>query len=502
MGLGADRVIRERQKYEARYEALVASNIDQMKVERKAQWENKCGTLERTNAIKRKVTDVMQARADSLMERRQKLGMLLAMEQKQYEQETVETEETPQERLEKTATRALELKKKREDKRQQVVQEKMYQQWREGVDELRQADSKLFELEVLAARDDQVYEKALRKDVEAAEAEHWGKLWHAGYLAKVERETKEEELKRHRNKEMTNILGFQTNMKNDGRVEDKSKVIAEEEQMKMLWAQQKQEAEAEAARRVAAAKKERVKIDEYAAIQKEIKDEAIAKDKEIDKDYIMGFLAQSKEACALDARMRLERKEESVAFAAKLKVEMAQRTGEEEEREIRLRQENEAQWEKREVHWGREAAARQELLEETYVGREEQVKLKDAHRSRAMELVLEDRIRADGEVARLDGLEDERLDAEALVKKRHQEELFRQMDFHQVQRMREMQQFKIEQRQGAVQEQKFQRAITQEKQKIGALSTDIFQTRVSRAEEREKVEAEKLKTRCVAPWEK
>merc|ERR1719158_979869 len=64
----------------------------------------------------------------------------------------VDKEETPQARMEKMAVRAYELKKRREDERQSVVQEKLYQQWRESIDELRQADSKLFERRVITRK--------------------------------------------------------------------------------------------------------------------------------------------------------------------------------------------------------------------------------------------------------------------------------------------------------------------------------------------------------------
>lgn len=61
------------------------------------------------------------------------------------------------------ARRAFALKKKREDERHQFVQEKLYQQWREGIDELRAQDAKLFELQVTFERAVQVDEKEERE---------------------------------------------------------------------------------------------------------------------------------------------------------------------------------------------------------------------------------------------------------------------------------------------------------------------------------------------------
>lgn len=501
MGFGADRAIRERQRHEAKHEALVASNLDQTKVEHKAHWENKCTSLHRANAIKRKVADVMRARADSLMERRKKLGQLLAMEQKQYEKETVESEETPQERLQKTAKRAIELKMKRENERQRVVQEKKYQQWREGVDELRQADSQLFCYEVLAARDGQAYEKSLRKDVQAVEDEHWNKLEQASYLAKLEREKKEEDLTRKRNQEMGKVLEFQVGMKQREQDEERAKVLLEEDEMKRLWAEQRIEANEEVQRNSVMAKLERKKVDEYAALQKAIREEAAAKEIEMDKNFVMQSIAESKKASADEAAARQKQKEDSIAYAQQIKMEMAKRSSEEGAEETKLLQDSEKQWEKRQIQWDKEAAARQRLMAETYEGRAEQVYLKEVDRQRAREEVGDIRSRVDAEAERLAKLEEDRVRGEELVKKGHQEELFRQMDFHQVQRMREMQQHKIEQRDGAIQEHKFQRAINQEKQKLTNLTGNIFQTRIDRAKEREMKDATRQQ-RSVAPWDK
>merc|ERR1712060_537441 len=67
------------------------------------------------------------------------------------------------------------------------------------------------------------------------------------------------------------------------------------------------------------------------------------------------------------------------------------------------------------------------------------------------------------EIERLSHIEKDRLEGEKLVAKRHQEELFRQMDFHQVQRHRQLQQHAIEQRQAAIAEEKIRRAVKAEK---------------------------------------
>merc|ERR1719199_2108070 len=99
----------------------------------------------------------------------------------------------------------------------------------------------------------------------------------------------------------------------------------------------------------------------------------------------------------------------------------------------------------------------------------------------------EERMRLDNE--RLEALEQEKEMTEALLRKRHQEELFRQMDFHQVQRHRELQQ------QAMIAEEKLQRALEAEKKKQHQIAEDVF---AKRAENQAKMQSSTV----TAPWDK
>merc|ERR1712159_566089 len=102
---------------------------------------------------------------------------------------------------------------------------------------------------------------------------------------------------------------------------------------------------------------------------------------------------------------------------------------------------------------------------------------------------MEDRKRVDDEVGRLGEIEKERANTETLVRHRHQEELFRAMDYHQVQRHRQLQQHAIEQRQAMIAEEKYQRAMDAEKPKAVDITREIMSMR------------EQAK-QIVAPWER
>merc|ERR1712125_164582 len=96
------------------------------------------------------------------------------------------------------------------------------------------------------------------------------------------------------------------------------------------------------------------------------------------------------------------------------------------------------------------------------------------------------------EVGRLENIEAERTEGEMLVAKRHQEELFRQMDFHQVQRHRQLQQHAIEQRQAAIAEEKIRRAVKAERDNSHNIMREVLERRRAASEA----------TSGLAPWEK
>lgn len=152
-------------------------------------------------------------------------------------------------------------------------------------------------------------------------------------------------------------------------------------------------------------------------------------------------------------------------------------------------EESERQWQKRYAQWEKEELARRGLMEEVYTDRAEQVRLKQEMRDALKEEVSNERENILKEVGRLEGIEEQREKAEALVAKRHQEELFRQMDFHQVQRHRQLQQHAIEQRQAAIAEEKIRRAVKQEKETSTRIMKEVME---KRAQQRS----------TAAPWEK
>jgi len=488
----ADRSIVKRQQHELSHEKMIAQGVDLFKVNQKAMWENRMDDVIRENRVQAKVAQIHSNNQATLQERRARLAKMLSEEQRAYEQELVDIEESPQQRMDKMAVRAYELKKRREDERKAFVQEKLYQQWRDGIDDLRTMDSKIVQLKTIAARDHQLFEKDARRDEEREHNRVFDQMWYEGYLAKIEREEREKALKLERREQQKETLAMQLDMKDKRIKEDKAEEDKEVKQLKELWKMQEVE-EAEAiVREKVFAREERVKADAYAEIQKAQRDEEAALEFAQDKAFVSGVLERERRLAEKEEYEKEKARRKAVEYTEALKIEMAKKA-ESEEKLIKLQEEEaERQWQKRYAQWEKEELARRALMEEVYHDRAEQVAIKQDMRDHLKNEVMRDRDRIDTEVNRLEAIEQERGIGEMLVNKRHQEELFRQMDFHQVQRHRELQQHAIEQRQAAISEEKIRRAVKAEKEKAEGIMREVIDIRADT----------KKKQTLVAPWEK
>ncbi|CAE8712322.1 unnamed protein product, partial [Polarella glacialis] len=170
-------------------------------------------------------------------------------------------------------------------------------------------------------------------------------------------------------------------------------------------------------------------------------------------------------------------KKKAIEFTEALKLEMAKKA-ESEEHLIRLQhEESERQYAKQYAVWEKEELARRALMEEVYCDRAEQVRLKQEMRDNVRDDIYREKQAIESEQVRLEAIEHDREEGERLVAQRHQEELFRQMDFHQVQRHRQLQQHAIEQRQAAIAEEKIRRAVAVEKVKSNRIMQEVMDKR-------------------------
>merc|ERR1740138_1727373 len=416
----ADRAVIQRQKQEFMHEGRMANLAEEFKTGQKAMFENKTAVVIRTNNVRAKALAMKRQHEEQLQNRRALLADKLAEERQALEQEMIDKEETPQQRTEKMAARAYELKKRREDERKAIVQDKLYQQWRSGLDEVRVMDSQIVQLQTIADRDAQLDERAARAVEEKKHHEFYDKLWHEGYLAKIEREKQEKEAEKERKAQMINVLEIQRKMKEDRVEEERVQEAYEASEVKKVWAAQEQ-AEKDALVQVRIrAREDRAKTDEYMAVQKAHRDAEEREEKGFDKAFVEEVIARERRLAEIEEAEKKKANQKARAFTEALKIEMA-RKAESEEQLIRLQhEESERQWQKRYDQWEKEELARRKLMEEVYADRAEQLQHKEELREKLKTELAQEKEIVDLEQKRLDALEAARVQGERDLWKKHQ----------------------------------------------------------------------------------
>lgn len=229
------------------------------------------------------------------------------------------------------------------------------------------------------------------------------------------------------------------------------------------------------------AREERKKMDEFAAIQRGQRDEEARLEAQQDKDFVLGVLAREKALEMQEEAEKQKARQKAVEFTEALKLEMAKKAESEEKLLELQRDESERQWQKRYAKWEKEELARRGLLKDVYEGRAEQVRFKQEVRDRLKSEVAGDYDKIMEESKRLDEIDAEKERAEGALRKRHQEELFRQMDFREAQRQKDKQLAAIEQRQAAIAEEKLRRALEVEKKRASEVMEAVQQNRKKNA---------------------
>lgn len=112
---------------------------------------------ERFNELKRQQDEMLQ-------ERREKLAEMFQSEMNDWQKQVLSKIETPEDRKQRIRERAYALKDMREQARQQFVQEKYDQQWRDANDDARSLDTKALTLYMSKERLAQIEEKRRLKE--------------------------------------------------------------------------------------------------------------------------------------------------------------------------------------------------------------------------------------------------------------------------------------------------------------------------------------------------
>lgn len=143
----------------------------------KAQWEIKTDNTIQKNLVRNAIDDIKKRKATDLNARRAKLADLLKAEDKQYEQEFLQSLETPEQVREKMAERLATLKEMREKERQELVAHAMERKFKMETDELRKEETQFMIAGCQIEREKQLMDKKQKLQNQIVEEQVYAKLW-------------------------------------------------------------------------------------------------------------------------------------------------------------------------------------------------------------------------------------------------------------------------------------------------------------------------------------
>ncbi|XP_005108740.1 trichoplein keratin filament-binding protein [Aplysia californica] len=332
-----------------------------------------------TDAFQNKCTDAYQAsvdkdvKASNLKRRRDKLANLIKEESKSYEAELRGLSKPNFERLEEMRTKADGLKSAREEKRQKLAEEKLYEHWRQNNAELRKAESQLLQEHVVGNWGDQKQEKEERLESVRRENLEFDREMERERLAAVEMERQKEEERLREEKSVKEVLKEQMMEFKAREVEAAEWKKEQEKLLQQRWELERIE-ENQRMREEERKRKDlgRALLRQHKA-QMMRKSRVIQEELEQDRKLLESLIERESEHVALQSA----RKEKARADAQWMKQVLDEQLRVEKAREAELdmlyQDEAARMWQKRESEWERERQARQRLMAEVLESRQEQI---------------------------------------------------------------------------------------------------------------------------------
>ncbi|XP_068422689.1 trichoplein keratin filament-binding protein [Clinocottus analis] len=341
--------------------------------QRQAAWSSRQSYQQSMSAYhKQRLEEEKKA---SLERRRNRLRAMLQEEQDRLEVELRNVVPDRSSLESQLVQKTEELRTTREKRRKKLAQELLREHWKKNTTELREVESALHKDHVVSQWKEQIHEK---KQQEVAE--------------QVQKRRFENEYERTRKEALTRLKQAEEkrNVEEQKRAEDLRKQMEElklrEEEATRLkkeqealmvkqWELEKMEEE----RRTVEERRKKTEMGHFLIRQyrAQLKRRAQQVQEELEADR--RILAALLEGQQVDRRMETARRARAIADAAWMKRVIEEQLQLEQEREAEFdilhREEAQHVWEKREAQWEKERKARERLMQEVLLGRQQQLEL-------------------------------------------------------------------------------------------------------------------------------
>jgi len=425
-----------------------------------------------TEAFQNKCIDAYQSsvendvKAASLKRRRDKLASLIQRETQAYQAELRGLSSSNFDRLEQMKERANGLKSAREEKRQKLAQEKLYEHWRENNPDLRTVESKLLQEHVVEEWGDQKVEKQQRLELAKKENLELEKEMEKERLFALEFERQREQEKLDEEKTMAQVLKEQMMEFKAREAEAAEWKRLQEDLLVQRWELEKIE-EAQKQREMEHRKKNlgRALLRQHKA-QMMRKSRLVQEELNQDRKLLESLIEKENQ----NNEIQTARREKARADAKWMKEVIDEQLRLEKAREAELdmlyQDEAARMWQKREGEWERERQARQRLMAEVLESRQEQIgwRLEELKEQQEESLQRREQLVKEMEIARM--LDEQEEEDRRMGQATTRLELREQINTKKEQEALQQKEKKTEFRDQLVEEQEYEDLLKQETERM------------------------------------
>uniref|UniRef100_A0A3Q0SMA5 Cilia- and flagella-associated protein 53 n=1 Tax=Amphilophus citrinellus TaxID=61819 RepID=A0A3Q0SMA5_AMPCI len=370
----AEQLMLQRQRQDAARGEVLEFSKYQQSCSIKTSWLKDTERRFLRGAMERGIRAAVSWHEADVEQRRHRLAELLKVEEQQLLQEMEEKKEMTLERWAKMREKAKALRDKRESERQQLVSEKLQQQFREQCEELRSIQSRFSEQQVSRERASQVRSRQKQQQRQQEEDRLFSELWAGDRRAKEEQESTRVQSQQQRNEEQRSFLKKQMEATEQQRQQEKelreeeAQLLQQQTELLQEQRQQKLKLRVQQGQRRMLDWCLMLKMKRLAWEQRE--------ELELDMSILQTLLRQETDEKQGAAQRKAELCEEQRRYREYLSEELQRQRRQEEEMEHLLEDQLKEVWAKQEEKSRRQREARKRLMDEVMEARSLQIQNK------------------------------------------------------------------------------------------------------------------------------
>ena len=429
-----------------------------------SKWEEKTKRIVEKKQFREKQMQFEQQHKKFLDMRRKQLSDLLQSEERQYINEIIMNQETPEQVRHKMEQKLIALKTQREAERQELVKKLQEKRFMDSADELRKNEAEAFAVSCYLEQENQMLDKMKKREKEKKEEEVYVKLNQYDNLKKIEKEKLDLIAKKERERQTYDFLRWQREQQEAAIKKANELNEIEKARLKEQWKRDEESEENDKRQKLLINKQVYRDIEEFNRKEEIERKKKSDYEKVKDKELVDSIVEKEK---ALDNLDKLEKERKIKEFHQNkkyLEYIMNQKKEAEAWMDKIAQDEADRDYKKKQEQWMKEEAKRIELLKQVYKEREKSVMYKKNLREEEKKQIAKERDILDNEILQYNKKIEEINREAAQRRKEHQNALLYQISEKENQKLKELQDKRYEERAAQLWEMEYQKKINQQRE--------------------------------------